>query len=95
LLHLGRHLTLDNLQRILLLGGKQLAQVANGEASFAQQLPDLVRGAIRPVRAGRLKDVLGRRRRMFLARRIGLERCDGLRLEIGRLWHSLRIGVSR
>lgn len=95
LFHLGRHLALDDLESKLVPAGLQLAAVADREPSLAQQLPDMVHGALWTICAARLDDLWRRRGRVLLVLG-GLELGGGLgRLGLGGLGHSLGVDIPR
>ena len=91
LLHLCRHLALDNLQGHPLRRAGGLAFVADGEPALAQDLADLIHHTIPAVGTRGLDDIVGRWWRVFLV--LGaLELGGGLCLE---LVHSREpLGIS-
>ena len=96
LLHLGRHVALDNLQCEFGLCRQQLPTVADGETPLSQELTNLIDGAIRAVRTGGFENFSGWWRGMFLVFS-SLQLSGGLRFKLGgfELWLSLGIGILR
>lgn len=92
LLHLGRHLALDDLERNALGCACCLALVADGETALAQELADLIDEAFLAVGAWRLNHIVGRRRRVVLVLvRLELGYCLGLELVRSRYPLGVRI----
>ena len=94
LLHLGRHLALDDLEGIPLRSAGELAVVADGKAALSEHLANLVDGALLTIRARGFDDIVGRGGRVLLVLgRFELSHCLSLQLVYS--WYMLGIRIPR